>query len=154
MGSDIVPAEAEHVFVLARNMRLQDVAEVEACGYTPLAMLERCVGSAPGFAVRFDGVAVALFGVRPVDDGAVLGARARGEVWFLTGEGFERKPVTALKMARQVVSVMLQTYEELLNVIDGRYTQALRFAQSLGAVFHSPVMIGTHPFIPFTIRRR
>ena|SRR3990167_8870523 len=153
-GARVVPPLPQDVFVIARNMRLADILELEACGLTPLRALERSVkASEKAFTVLFDGVAVAMFGVRPIEDDTVLGRVARGEVWFLTGEGFERRPLSALKLARRVIRQLLERYDVLLNFIDGRYTQALRFAAALGATFHSPVMIGGQPFVPFTIRR-
>lgn len=151
----IVPARLEHAFVLATTLRPKDVAELDACGLSPLeGLLQSLRASEVACAALYDDVVGALFGVEPIDDGSLLGRPDR--LWFLTGELFAVKPMAFFRAARQVVATLLERYPVLTNVIDARHDDALRFARAMGAELGRTVPFGpaAMPFVPFVIRRR
>lgn len=149
----VVPARVEHAFVLATTMRPKDVAELEACGLTPLdGLLQSLRVSEQAWAVLYDDVVGALFGVEPLE-GPVLG-HADG-LWFLTGHLFAEQPMAFFRAAKRAVEALLERYPVLTNVIDARHDDALRFARAMGATFGAPAPFGRQgePFIPFMLRR-
>lgn len=143
----IVPAVYEHAFVLATTMRPEDVLECAACGMTPLeGALRPLEASELAGAALLDDVLGAMFGVIPSEPG-------RGLLWFLTSHVFGENPKPFVRASKQMVGALLERYDELVNIIDGRYTGALRLAAMLGAEFGSPVQVGGQAFVPFRIRR-
>jgi hypothetical protein len=155
VNATIVPARLEHAFVLAQYMRPKDVAELEAAGLTPLeAVLQSLRVSEHAWAVLYDDVVGAMLGIQHLDEGPRLGRRDL--LWFLTAHLFAEKPMAFFRLAKQAVAAMLERYPRLVNVIDARHDDALRFSAALGATFGAPVPFGPKgmPFIPFEIRRR
>lgn len=148
----IVPAEAHHAFVLSTTMRPKDVRELAACGQTPLGGLLYAMEGSEAWAVLYDDVVGAMFGVRPVASPA-LGSKARGELWLLTGALFGEKPIAFARAARRAVAALLTRYDELVNVVDSRYPEAIRFVVGLGASLGRTVLIGDVPFVAFIFRR-
>lgn len=142
-----VPSRVEDAFVLAQTMREDDVRELEACGQSPLdGVLFAMEGSESVCTMLYDDTVGAMWGVCPRGDG--------GELWFLTAHLFGEHPKAFLRSIKAHLKGLLQKYGTLFNVIDGRYTGALRLAESMGAEFGSPVSINGHPFVPFRIRRQ
>lgn len=152
MEAVLVPARHEHAFVLASTMRPADVAELAACGQTPLEGLLKSMSlSEYSWAILYDDVVGAVGGVRRME-GAVLGHV--DELWMLTGELFGQKPMAFFRVLKQMVATLLERYATLVNVIDARYTGAMRLAEALGATLSEPHPFGIHgePFVLFTLR--
>ena len=141
----IVPGRLEHCFVLAQNMRPEDARELEACGQTPLEGVLHAFSKSIPAAALYDDVLGAMFGVVEVGDSAAL--------WSLTTPLFEEKRFSFVRAAKKVVGDLLKHYSRVGNLVDGRYTGALRLVEALGAEFGSPRLVGGVPFLPFTFRR-
>lgn len=147
----IVPARLEHAFVLATTMRPKDVAELGACGLSPLeGLLQSVRVSTHAWALLYDDVVGAMFGV--VESPAVLGRT--DELWFLTGHLFAEKPLAFIKASKRLLGELLDHHPALGNAIDARHDDALRFAASLGAELGEPFPRGLQgePFVPFLFR--
>jgi hypothetical protein len=151
----LVPAKAEHAFVLSTTMREKDVAELARCGLSPLeACLQSLRVSEVSFAALYDDVVGALFGVEPLPRQGVLGDGA-DRLWLLTAHVLAERPMAFFRAARRTIQMLLVGYPVLRNVIDARHDDALRFARAMGARFAMAVPYGPmgEPFIPFEIRR-
>jgi hypothetical protein len=148
----VVLATREHAEALARTMRAEDVAECHAGGLAPLAALVQSVDTSDvAYAALVDGQVGAMFGV-----GQLAGVdEPVGHVWFLTGASFARHPRPFVRIARWVVAHMLQLYPVLFNIIDFRYTAAVRWAKWLGFDVGEPMPFGPAgvPFVSARLRR-
>lgn len=139
--AQLVPADSAHAEALARAMRAEDAAECRAGGLEPLeAVLTSLEGSDIALAAIVDGEVGAMFGVGPL---AGVSDRV-GHVWFLTAEPFAKNPRPYMRVARKAISVMLDLYPILFNIIDARYDAAVRWAKWL----KFDVSKTTHPFGP------
>jgi hypothetical protein len=148
----LVPARLEDAFVLATTMREKDVAELAACGMTPLeGVLLPLKLSEQAWTALYDDVVGCMFGV--VIKGEGLGRTAY--LWSLTSHLFGQKPKAFYRAARHAVPVLLEQYNTLSNLIDARYTEAQRFVQALGGQLGEPQPVAPYgaTFIPFTFRR-
>lgn len=142
-----VPAKPQDAFVLSQTMREADAVELKACGQTPLrGVLFAMQDSEVACTMLLDDVVGCMFGVINRGNG--------GELWLLTAHLFGKHPKAFLRSIKVHLKALLERYECLFNVIDGRYTGALRLAESMGAEFGSPVDVNGHPFVPFRIRRQ
>lgn len=153
----IVRATQAHAHELAPLMRPADVAELAAGGAKPLEVLLLALEvSEVAGAVLIGGVVAAMFGVEPVQAGTTLaGRRATGKIWLLTGHAFVTAALQVARLARRVIAELLERYEVLWNLVDGRHSDALRFLMLLGAEFGSPrpILPSMVPFVPFAFRR-
>lgn len=147
----LVEVTPEHIAELVANMREEDRAEVEAIGDSPLEAIERSVmDSAVAGAWTVDGEAQALFGLAtPV----VLGQMAMP--WILTGKGVPAHRKTFFATARRIIEGWAQEYPLLVNYVDSRYKQAIRFSKHLGFEDkgHPPLYMLNVPFVRMERRR-
>lgn len=145
-----VPAKAD-LRLLARRMRAQDRAELEACGLrADEETLARFVRQSAWCAVlAVNGDILAAGGFAP---DTFFARRAR--VWMLSGEGVEKAPKTFFKFSRAVVAYGLTRYAELYNFTDERYTRALNYVRRMGGSFDGTgVWFGPRRFLLFRFRR-
>jgi hypothetical protein len=156
-GVDVTIEQAtlEHALALARVMRAADKAEARALDLQPLeALLEALDKSEVAFAVSFNGELAALFGVAPFEP-HTQAPPSTAVVWMLSGEAVDRYPKAFARASRAVMPKLLEHYELLVNVIDARYTRALRWARWLGFDVREARPFGPHamPFHPCSARR-
>lgn len=148
----ILPATEEHARQLAPLMRPADAAEVLASGgYQPLdALLDAMAWSAESYAGYIDGELACLFGVVP-------GTFLTGEAvpWLLTSNVVQRKPRAFLRASREVIADWLGKYPMLVQQVDARYEQALRWAERVGFNVEPPAPFGIsgEPFCRISMRR-
>jgi hypothetical protein len=148
----IVPATPDLARQLAPLMRAADQAEVRASGgYEPIdALLEALVWSAEAYAGFIDGELAALFGVVP-------GTFLTGEAvpWLLTSDVIQRKPRAFLRASREVIADWMGKYPVLVQQVDARYEQALRWAARVGFQVEAPAPFGVDgaPFCRISMRR-
>lgn len=118
------------------------------------ALVESQAASSLCYAALFDGEMAALCGVVPFSQTA-LGDSGAGLVWMLSGHACSKHPKAFLRTSRAVADVLLEQYRCLGNLVDARYTAALRWARWLGAELSEPRPVGPRQqlFIPFTLRR-
>lgn len=136
---------------LADNMRLADVRECAAAGFTsPLhASLYACEVSTPTFcrATFFNGKLACIWGITRDGDLA--------SVWMLTTSLVDEYRVTFVKTVKAVIRDMLSIYTMLHNVVDARHVTAIALLQRLGARLGESIR---HPetgmeFFPFLLSR-
>lgn len=151
-GIVVRTATSADAFAIAASMRRQDVDEILAAGSdSPLSALADALEvSTLCLAAERDGVPVAMFGLVP---DALLGSRAR--VWMLGADGLAAIKKSFVRISRLVIRKFLELYPELYNWVDCRYTGAIRWLESCGAVFGPALAAGVNgePFKPFVLRR-
>jgi hypothetical protein len=148
----ILPATKEHARQMAPLMRAADQDEVRASGgYEPIdALLEALAWSAEAYAGFIDGELACLFGIVP-------GTFLTGEAvpWLLTSSVVQRKPRAFLRASREVIADWMGKYPVLVQQVDARYAQALRWAAHVGFQVEAPVPWGIagEPFCRISMRR-
>lgn len=158
MGVDVCITEAtlSDADALWPLLREQDADEARALGMEPLEALRGSVNASEvAVAVRFNGELAAIFGVAPLREHTVLGRSSTATVWMVSSHACSRHPKAFLRTSRRVVDALLTRYERLVNVIDARYTGALRWAEWLGFHLGPAIPMGPHGllFHPFTVER-
>jgi hypothetical protein len=140
---------------MAPRMRAPEVAEVRASdGYGPLeALLESLDHSERAYTALFGGEVACMWGVEHVRYSALSGRV--GAAWLLTTPLVERYPVTFIRHCREELDKLFETYDLLVNAIDGRHVQAVRWAARLGFPMDPPVIFGPEqrPFFWFRVRK-
>lgn len=139
--TSIRPATAYDAAELAANMRPADVAEVRAAGgYTPLGALEDALLMSNGmaWALRVDGQIMAMFGL-------VRASFVPDEltVWALTSTLVDRKPKVFMKASKNVIGRFRRLpCSALVNWVDARHGQSLRWAKKIGFTVDPPAPYG------------
>lgn len=152
----IVPATFEHAREMAPRMREADAREVLAhSGRSPLSALQQAVACSDiAKAALFDGQVAALFGVATLQLESVLLGPRIGSIWMLTSDLVERYPKAFHRAARRELDALHASgWPLLVNAIDARHEQALRWARRIGFRVGDPIPYGVEklPFHP--IRR-
>ena len=130
------PAVPADIAVVAKKMRAEDVAEVQASsGSTPQEVLLYCfmMGSPCETVAAPDGEPVAMWGVVP--DGRYPEA---GRVWLLGTDRLvadSRVKVGFLRQAKQEVERMGRLYDVLWNYVDARNQVHINWLQWMGFTF-------------------
>lgn len=149
---DVLPANDEHAYLLAPQLRAEDVAECLAGGYSSglHSLLVSLAVSDEAYALLFDGEVAALFGVAR---GSLLNGTAA--VWLLTGHLADKYRIAFVRNMRIALAYLASKWPVLGNMVDARYTKAIRFLKYLGFEFGEPVFIGRDgvAFIPYWNRR-
>lgn len=150
-GIELRFPRAADLCMLARHMRAQDRAELEACVLDAhedtLARFVRQSAWCAALAVKGDVLAAGGFA-----PDTFFGRRAR--VWMLSAAGVEKHPKTFFKFSRAVAAYGLTRYAELYNFTDERYTRALNCVRRMGGSFDGTgVWFGPRRFLLFTFRR-
>lgn len=139
----------DHALELAKTLRPEDLAEVQACGFLDAvqALNLAIAGSKVSWACLVDGRVAAMFGVGDGPGGE--------QVWFLTGRLFLEHARLFVSRAKEVMRRLLEHHAQLQNHIDARYPAAVRWAKWLGFEVGEPVPYGPHGqlFHPAHIRR-
>lgn len=152
----IRPATREDVDLLAPLMRPADVAEVEACGLSPIEALARSLEvSQEAWALDLGGEVAALFGVEPGPRESLIGEPDFHVVWALTGRAVDGHKKEFLLASRDAIAAFLARYPVLVNFIDARYEASLRWAVRIGGELRPAVAFGQagEPFHPVIFRR-
>jgi hypothetical protein len=151
----IVPATPELARLMAPRMRPADVAEVRAAaGYTPLeALLDSIENSEVSACALFDGEPACIWGVAALRSSVTQGRM--GAVWMLTADPVERHPRAFWRGCRRELRRLFEFYDVLINAIDGRNEQALRWGARLGFRLDQPSPYGVEglPFCWFSVRK-
>jgi len=146
---NVVKADPSHIPALASSMRAEDVAECYAYGRSPAQALEESLARATyAYTAIADGEPIAMWGVREV---GLLGGEA--VVWCLTGEGIWRHKKTFLRGSRAFAEYLRKRYSTVWNLVDSRYTRAIRWLKWMGFSIHGKVMVGDVPFYLAVLRR-
>jgi len=136
---------------LAPFLRQADRAELAVShqGRDVAALLEAFIASSvQSVFMTVRGEPAVLAGVCPQIHLGVSGC-----VWMLTGRAVERVPLSFTRLARRQLEEWLQYYPFLYNYIDGRYLQALSFAQRAGGKTGKEIYIHGVKFVEVIFRR-
>ncbi len=148
------PTDAD-VVELATRMRLADASEcIAATGMTLLETVRASVAvSAEAWATEFNGELVALWGVAPRSH-SLLDGRV-GVCWMMTTTTVDRYPKAFWAQCKRLLRELTERWDVLVNAIDCRHEQALRWAARLGARFDAPAPFGALglPFRLFSLRK-
>jgi hypothetical protein len=153
LGTDVTmrPATHEDAVALARVMRPEDAAEVQAShGHGPLdALLAGVEKSQEAWAVYFDDEPACMWGYTVEGAGVTV-------PWLLTGPAVARHRRTFLLMCCNAIAWLCESHTLLAAMVDARYGRALRWAAWLGFDVQAPIPYGRdgEPFCPVFMRGR
>lgn len=117
-------------------LRPSDVLELQATtGESPEQALKRSAEVSTWWraAVNQAGQVVAAFGVAPYPSDLP----GVGSPWFLASEEIYQHPMQLLRHSKRWVELMQQQYPLLVNYVDVRHHQALKWVSWLGFTFMS-----------------
>jgi hypothetical protein len=138
------------IAALAAQMRPADVDECfAASGHTPFeATLLSVEHSSECYAVYFGPDIACIWGVVDMGNGIGCG-------WLLTSATVDEQPRLFWTTCLALLPVILGNWDVLVNAIDCRHTQALRWAKRLGFRLEAPEAygVGQVPFQTFTVTR-
>lgn len=127
MTEAVSQVELAHLAQAAADMREADRLEVLASdGHSPAgALVASCGVSEFVRALFIERELAAVFGVRRLQSGAAL-------PWVLTTTVVDRHPMAFWRASKHVVRELRKRYPVLVQCIDARHAQALRWAARLG----------------------
>ena len=136
---------------VAANLRSKDAQEVLASGFKTEgdAVEYSFCASSLCLAVEREGVPVAVFGIVPGRN-----AQERSQVWFLGTDGLSKMKKTFVTLSHVIIETFLRHHPVLINWVDARYTETVRWLECCGATFEDPMPLtdGGIPFRKFVLR--
>lgn len=117
-------------------MRAKDRDETMASsGLYPEQSVRLSVNSSvEAWAVSKDGVVLCVFGVRVAERMCIP--------WAMTSVHVEKHPKTFWRCSKIVVDYLRGKYPAMLNMVHGKYPEALRWLQRLGFTIAPPEVFG------------
>jgi len=93
-----------------------------------------------------NGKPVFVIGCAPVE-----GIPGLGSPWLMAAQSVDRYPGALTRITKRHIAVMLQTYQALLNYVDARNSDSVRWLARLGFRVDEPETYGVEgrPFHPF-----
>ena len=151
---EVVPAKPSHIGYLAANMREHDRKEIWAIGhYTPEQALQVSFDSADKAYSFVQGKKVlAMFGV---SSPSLLSST--GVIWFLaTQEIFTKHRRTMARRGREWIRKFQKDYSSLINYIDVRNSESIKWLKWCGCTFSGPIPYGVDklPFLKFELKNK
>ncbi len=153
-GYTVETPTAAHVDELARNMRPADVAEVWAAAHhSPKTAIQISIqGSRDPKAVLYNGKVLCIFGVAEGWAAGLGALSTTGMPWMLTSHAIRGHRKMFLQATRREVQFMRAQYPLLVNYVDARHAEAIRWLRWLGFNFaDEPTLVGPDqsPFYRF-----
>jgi hypothetical protein len=150
-------ATADDARELAKTIREADRLELEATsGRGPEDVLDEGLRvSSEVWVARYLGRVMAIWGIVPsTEDTALMGPRV-GAAWLLTSTIVNQAPKAFWQACKTELALLLHRWDMLVNWVDCRHLQALRWGSRLGFVFDEPAPYGVQglPFRRFTLTR-
>ncbi len=149
-AAQVLPVGLEEVAAIAALARQADIDEIEGgLGLDIAEVLRQGISnSVVARKIVADGRVLAVFGDAAHDD-------RTGVPWLISTIHVNFSPRQFLKVCRPEVAKMLCRHEYLLNFVDTRNTQAIRWLKWLGFVFGDAVDYGPNgfKFYPFHMIR-
>jgi hypothetical protein len=149
---EIVPAEVEHVYLLAEKLRPRDEAEIRAVGVKPRRAIYRAFRNSVMCKTAFiDGEIAAMWGLCVGLRPGVSPLSDLGVPWLHTSAAVERLPVSFVKVAKQELALMRAARRRLESFVDADYPQAVKLLRVLGFTVEksAPLGVGGAPFRRF-----
>jgi hypothetical protein len=125
---------------MAPHMRTVDRHEVMASGgHTPLAALARSIDSSfESYTTRVDGLIACIYGVGAIDPND----RTLGSPWMLGTHVLRDHPATLARLSRAWIDDISSRYVLLVNYVDARNQDSIRWLDWLGFEIHAPTPYG------------
>lgn len=146
----VLPVSVDEADEIAAIVRQADVDEItEALGIPMPHALRMCFGgSLKASKIVIGGKIVAVFGDCTHD-------REIGVPWLISTIHVEKRAKSFLQVCKPEVREMLTRHPTLMNYVDQRNTQAVRWLKWLGFRFGEAVPYGPKgfPFYPFQLNR-
>lgn len=147
----IVQATHEHILPIATNLRQSDLDELEASsGQHPIKIVtEGFNSSSKCWTIMVDNHPSVIFGVAPI---CVLSGVA--SPWLLGTDESRKVRRVFLVEGRKHVKEMLDMYPRLINYVDARNKQSIRWLKWLGFAIMPAIKYGVNGelFHPFEMR--
>ena len=119
------PGDAE---LLAAGMRECDIAEVRACGHTPLEAARRSVAtSLLRWSAFADGELACIIGCAPIS--LVSGI---GSPWMLGTPVLDANSRVLVRLTPRYIGAMLEVFPHLVNHVHAENTTSVRWLRRLG----------------------
>ncbi|CAB4198777.1 hypothetical protein UFOVP1324_4 [uncultured Caudovirales phage] len=143
------PELGRDALYLAQHLRERDTTEVLAVAESVIDSIDAAIMASPI-------CAVACIGDRPV---FVIGCaplperEGMGVPWLLATDEVTAHRGALTKITKHYVGLFLERWPALLNYVDQRNTDSVRWLQRLGFTIGEPVAFGRQgePFHPFTM---
>ena len=136
---------------MAPNLRQADKDEVKAAyGWGPLEALELSrQASKACFVVLYKDAPALIFGVcdRPQHPG-------QGCIWMLGTDAVDKFRKRFVRYSREYLADLCAGYDSVMNYVDERHAESIRWLRSLGADFthrHPSFGIEKRPFLEFKL---
>jgi hypothetical protein len=147
---DMALPTMQDIEYLCENMRQADRDETLAsCGLDPVNVVREALRiSTYAVTLRFNDEVVGLFGLRPL-------TQEWGVPWALGTDVARKFPHHFVSVSTGILRGMLKECSVLVNLMDARNEDGLRWARLVGFEIRSPVPHGPYdfPFHPIVMRR-
>lgn len=134
-GVRLEPAVKRHARELARILRVKDLDEIKATGGRPEAGIRRSLNlSSEAYAVYKNKDLLCVFGVAELPQVQVM--------WMQSSVYVDKYQMTFWRCSKKVVTYLRGKYPLMMNMIHGKYTEAMRWAERLGFTISPPEKFG------------
>lgn len=134
----MLPATEDDARELAPMLRAEDRSEVMALGLDPLdGLLQSLAGASEAWTWRDEGRIVCMAGVAPL---SLIGRT--GVPWLLGSALVAAHRRAFMVETRNTVARWLTMFDVLRNVVDARYSAAIRWLRWLGFTIGEPFALG------------
>lgn len=141
----IISSTLDDVLDLQSHLRVADIRELEALGSTPSkSLLKGFIYSSECFTVYEGNKVIGIFGY-----GSWNLPKGFGTIWFLGSEECRNHPITFVKEGIKYVKRALEKYQILINCVDSRNTESIKWLQAIGMSLSSSIKINGNEFIQF-----
>lgn len=129
---------------IACHMRAEDKKEILYQNDTPdNAVLSSILYSHECFMYMEKGIPLCIYGITKTENGTCI--------WMLASQEMERHPKALIRIGMAYIKDKVKE-GPVFNMISEDNIKALRYIRHAGAIFHTPIYIHGHKFIPFEIR--
>ncbi len=141
----IISSTLDDVFSLENRLRLADINEVKALGSNPRkALLMGYIYSDECFSVWANNKVIGMFGVSSWEL-----PKGFASIWFLGSKECKDHPVTFVKEGIKYTKEKLLKYDILVNCVDARNTDSLKWLKAIGMNLSSSIFHNGYEFIQF-----
>lgn len=152
LKTKVLPVSVDEADEIAAIVRQADIDELcEGLGLDlPFALRQCFGGSLKASKIVVGGQIVAVFGDAVHDIQGSIGVP-----WLISTIHVDKRAKSFLKVCKPEVAEMLTRHDTLINYVDARNTQAIRWLKWLGFQFGDAVPYGPkgYPFFQFQLKR-
>lgn len=135
----LVPALREHIQPVSDRVRQKDADEIYAVGgWTVKESLEWGFDNSLYVStILLDGEPIAILGVTPY-----MLLSEIGVPWMIASEKTKEIPVQFLRISMRFVRAVMMRFPRLVNYVDDRHSEAIRYLEAVGFTVHEPEPYG------------